>query len=80
MPAIEGELCIGGLLQARGYVGLPSRTAAAWIPDELGRAGGRLYRTGDLSCLLPDGDVQIIGRYTEGRISKNLQFLELTIK
>lgn len=62
-PAMEGELCVGGLIQCRGYKNLPGRTAAGWIPNECGRPGSRMYRTGDLSIIHPDGEVQILGRY-----------------
>lgn len=43
-----GELCVGGLAPARGYLTNAGRTAARFIPDPFGPAGGRLYRTGDL--------------------------------
>ena len=49
-PGFPGEVCIGGLGLALGYRGLPARTAARFVPDGTGGAGGageRLYRTGD---------------------------------
>jgi aryl carrier-like protein len=60
--AVEGELCVGGLIQARGYLTLPARTASSWVPNENGRSGTRMYRTGDLCRIHPDGAVQVIGR------------------
>lgn len=76
---MEGELCVGGLIQARGYLGLPARTAAAWIPNEFGRIGTRMYRTGDLCRIHPDGDVQVVGRYAH-QFFFFLRVLELMIK
>jgi amino acid adenylation domain-containing protein len=59
----HGELLLGGLGLARGYLGRPDLTAAAFVPDPFGgKPGGRLYRTGDLVRQLPDGNVQYLGR------------------
>jgi len=59
---LEGELCIGGAL-AGGYLNLPSRTAAAWVPNPYcGNPGSRMYRTGDLCRVHPDDEVQVVGR------------------
>lgn len=49
VPADEtGELFIAGPGVARGYRGLPGRTAAAFLPDPFAGDGSRMYRTGDL--------------------------------
>lgn len=56
-----GELCIGGIGLARGYLGDPGRTAKAFVPHPW-RPGERLYRTGDTGRLRPDGSLQYRGR------------------
>ncbi|MEU3255212.1 amino acid adenylation domain-containing protein [Streptomyces sp. NPDC006997] len=50
-----GEVYIGGTGVARGYGGLPARTAASFVPDPYGPPGSRLYRTGDLGRWSPEG-------------------------
>ncbi|MCP4656487.1 MAG: amino acid adenylation domain-containing protein, partial [bacterium] len=74
VPAgVPGELAIGGVGLARGYLGRPAATAGSFIPDPWSgepepRAGGprlggeRLYRSGDLVRFLPDGDLEFLGR------------------
>jgi amino acid adenylation domain-containing protein len=58
-----GQLHIGGVALARGYLGRPALTAERFIPDPLGRTpGGRLYATGDLACRMPDGTLEFLGR------------------
>ncbi|HYG62093.1 MAG TPA: amino acid adenylation domain-containing protein, partial [Thermoanaerobaculia bacterium] len=64
--SVPGELCLGGVGVARGYLGRPDLTAERFIPHALdgprGESGGRLYRTGDLARWLPDGSLQFLGR------------------
>ena len=58
-----GELHIGGLGVARGYLHQAQLTTERFIPDTLGeRAGERLYKTGDLARWLDDGRIGFIGR------------------
>lgn len=59
-PGVDGELAIGGVGLARGYLGRPELTAERFIHHP--GLGQRLYRTGDLCRQLPDGRVQWRGR------------------
>ncbi len=62
-PGDPGEVYLGGAGLARGYLGRPDLTAERFLPDPFsGRPGARLYRVGDLGRLLPDGEVQFLGR------------------
>ena len=60
---VPGELVIGGLGLASGYVSDPAKTALRFIPDAFGsNAGQRLYRTGDKVRYRSDGTVVFLGR------------------
>lgn len=59
----SGELLIGGLGLARGYLGQPALTALRFIPDPFGtNPGARVYRTGDLARHNTNGDLEALGR------------------
>lgn len=58
-----GELCIAGGGVARGYRGLPERTAERFVSDPWHPTpGGRMYRTGDLAGWNADGSITYLGR------------------
>jgi len=56
-----GELCVGGAGLARGYLNRPELTAERFIQNPY-KAGERLYRAGDLGRMLPDGNLEYLGR------------------
>src|SRR6266478_3790721 len=58
-----GELYIGGVGVARGYLKREALTAERFLRDPfIGDGAGRMYRTGDLGRWLPDGNIEFLGR------------------
>ncbi len=58
---VIGELCVGGAGVARGYHNKPELTAEKFVDNPF-TAGGKMYRSGDFARILPDGDLEYIGR------------------
>jgi amino acid adenylation domain-containing protein len=62
-PGQEGELIIGGVGVARGYLNDPAKTVERFIPNPFSEdPGQRVYLTGDIARYLPDGNIEFIGR------------------
>jgi amino acid adenylation domain-containing protein len=61
--ATPGELYVGGVGLARGYINRPDLTAEKFIPNPFSaEPGARLYSTGDRARHLPDGNIEFLGR------------------
>ena len=60
---VVGDLYLGGVSLARGYVNKPALTAEKFVPNPFsGQPGSRLYKTGDLARVLTGGDIEFLGR------------------
>ncbi|MEH0449387.1 amino acid adenylation domain-containing protein [Streptomyces sp. B21-102] len=57
---VPGQLYIGGVGLACGYLGDQVKTDASFIVHP--QTGRRLYRTGDLGRFLPGGEIEFLGR------------------
>ncbi|PQJ09043.1 non-ribosomal peptide synthetase [Flavipsychrobacter stenotrophus] len=58
-----GELYIGGMGVADGYLNRPELTEEKFVPDTFSNIpDAKLYRTGDLVKMLPDGQLVCLGR------------------
>jgi tyrocidine synthetase-3 len=61
-PLVTGELFIAGACLADGYLNHPQLTGERFVVTRIGPAVLRTYRTGDLARMLPNGDLDYLGR------------------
>ncbi|MBI6135787.1 MULTISPECIES: non-ribosomal peptide synthetase [Serratia] len=66
-PGSVGELYIGGVQLADGYINQPELSAQRFLPlpeslKSLAAQGKKLYRTGDLVCLTEQRGLEFLGR------------------
>ncbi len=62
---VAGELHIGGIGVARGYLGREDLTQEKFVKNPFGKnihGTDRLYKTGDLARFTPEGEIEFLGR------------------
>ncbi|HEX2091347.1 MAG TPA: amino acid adenylation domain-containing protein, partial [Longimicrobiaceae bacterium] len=60
---VPGELFLGGVGVARGYLGRPDLTAESFLPDPFSPVpGARVYRSGDRARWTAGGELEFLGR------------------
>ncbi|WP_407442135.1 amino acid adenylation domain-containing protein [Fibrobacter sp.] len=74
-----GELCIAGAQVGRGYLGLPEKTSSVFVENPFTKNAkyARMYKTGDVVRLLPQGEIEFIGR-RDGQVKVRGFRIELT--
>lgn len=66
LPGNSGEIYIGGVSLAKGYINQPELTQEVFILDQWSdKKNTRLYKTGDMGRYLPDGNLVFLGRKDE---------------
>ncbi|HWL07740.1 MAG TPA: hypothetical protein VNQ76_05025 [Planctomicrobium sp.] len=60
-PGVAGDLYLGRIQLARGYLGRDDLTAERFLPSAF-IPGGRIYQTGDIARWRDDGAVVYLGR------------------
>jgi surfactin family lipopeptide synthetase A len=58
---VPGEMCLGGVCIARGYLNQEERTKEKFVKRPF-RCEGLIYRTGDRARFMPDGNMEFLGR------------------
>ncbi|EON92734.1 long-chain-fatty-acid--CoA ligase [Marinobacter lipolyticus SM19] len=61
-PGLVGELLIGGVQVARGYINRPELTAERFVDDPFSEEPFKAYHTGDLVRMRSDDVLEYIGR------------------
>ncbi|MEM9926162.1 MAG: amino acid adenylation domain-containing protein [Cyanobacteria bacterium P01_D01_bin.50] len=59
---VRGEIYIGGVGVAKGYLNRPELTAEKFIPNPFDGDDSKLYKTGDLGRYLSDGNIEYLAR------------------
>ncbi|MCG8317027.1 MAG: amino acid adenylation domain-containing protein, partial [Pseudomonadales bacterium] len=60
---VPGEIYVGGRGVAKGYLNRPELTSEVFVDDPYCMVTGYpMYKTGDLGRLLPDGNIEMLGR------------------
>jgi amino acid adenylation domain-containing protein len=63
---MSGELHIGGIGLARGYLNQPQLSSEKFVTDPFSTdPGARLYKSGDMARYLPNGEIEFLGRYDD---------------
>ncbi|MEK9628003.1 MAG: amino acid adenylation domain-containing protein [Nitrospinota bacterium] len=58
---VPGEMCLGGVCIARGYLNQEERTKEKFVPHPF-KSGQMIYRTGDRARYMTNGDMEFLGR------------------